>query len=157
MPLQPHRRSVGSRKMTESQSMTTRPSMHAYFNGSSGAAAGQDNDALEDNSHDEDTPTSSKNLKSRNRRASEGSHLIKGEGKKSASDLRCDTCGKGYKHSSCLTKHLYVLLSLLFGLYKLILLIIGGSTIRHGPLHRNSSSPNTSRCNCWRPLRFCVT
>ncbi|KAI9870451.1 MAG: hypothetical protein M1823_008738, partial [Watsoniomyces obsoletus] len=47
------------------------------------------------------------NSKSRNRRASEGSRLSKGEGKRaSASDLRCDKCGKGYKHSSCLTKHL---------------------------------------------------
>ncbi|KAH7070437.1 hypothetical protein BKA63DRAFT_493471 [Paraphoma chrysanthemicola] len=48
------------------------------------------------------------NSKSRNRRASEGSRLSKGEGKRaSASDLRCDKCGKGYKHSSCLTKHLW--------------------------------------------------
>jgi hypothetical protein len=82
--------------------------MHSYFDAASHAAPGQDNDALEDNSNDEDNQSSSKNLKNRNRRASEGSHLIKGEGKKSAADLRCDTCGKGYKHSSCLTKHLYV-------------------------------------------------
>jgi uncharacterized ferredoxin-like protein len=46
---------------------------------------------------------------SRMRRASEGQHLVK-DGKKasSASDLKCDKCGKGYKHSSCLTKHLFV-------------------------------------------------
>jgi hypothetical protein len=51
--------------------------------------------------------------KSRNRRASEGSRLSKGEGKRaSGSDLRCEKCGKGYKHSSCLTKHLSVPLSL---------------------------------------------
>jgi hypothetical protein len=54
------------------------------------------------------------NSKSRNRRASEGSRLSKGEGKRaSGSDLRCEKCGKGYKHSSCLTKHLSVPLSLL--------------------------------------------
>lgn len=48
--------------------------------------------------------------KARMRRASEGSQLIKGEGKRvTAGELRCDKCGKGYKHSSCLTKHLYVL------------------------------------------------
>jgi hypothetical protein len=82
--------------------------MHSYFNGASNAAPGHDNNALEDNSNDEDTQTASKNMKNRNRRASEGSYLIKGEGKKSAAELRCDTCGKGYKHSSCLTKHLYV-------------------------------------------------
>jgi hypothetical protein len=48
--------------------------------------------------------------KARARRASEGSHLRK-EGKRVAGgDLRCDTCGKGYKHSSCLNKHLSVTL-----------------------------------------------
>jgi hypothetical protein len=55
---------------------------------------------------EEDEPAH-KNLstKNRNRRASEGSHLIKG-GKRVTSEVRCDTCGKGYKHSSCLTKHM---------------------------------------------------
>ena len=52
------------------------------------------------------------NSKSRIRRASEGSRLAKGEGKRSGSELRCEKCGKGYKHSSCLTKHLSVTLSL---------------------------------------------
>jgi len=109
MPLQTHRRSMSSKKTTESHSMSSRPSMHSYFNGPSSSATGQDNDALEDNPLDEDLAPSSKSLstKNRNRRASEGSYLAKGEGKKSSSDLRCDTCGKGYKHSSCLTKHLY--------------------------------------------------
>ncbi|KAI0180977.1 hypothetical protein GGR52DRAFT_577651 [Hypoxylon sp. FL1284] len=41
------------------------------------------------------------------RRASDGQPLTK-EGKKSSRiELRCDKCGKGYKHSSCLTKHLW--------------------------------------------------
>lgn len=43
----------------------------------------------------------------RMRRASDGQPLTK-EGRKSKAELRCETCGKGYKHSSCLTKHLYV-------------------------------------------------
>ncbi|EXJ71366.1 uncharacterized protein A1O5_05173 [Cladophialophora psammophila CBS 110553] len=107
IPVQSHRRSASSRKMTESHSMSARPSMHSYFNGPPGTAGSHDNEVLEDNSHDEDVPASSRNLKNRNRRASEGSHLIKGEGKKSGIELRCDTCGKGYKHSSCLTKHLW--------------------------------------------------
>ena len=48
--------------------------------------------------------------KPRNRRASDGAHLAKTEGKRSSGvELRCDKCGKGYKHSSCLTKHLSVL------------------------------------------------
>jgi hypothetical protein len=47
--------------------------------------------------------------KARARRASEGSRLTKGESKRaSGSELKCDTCGKGYKHSSCLYKHLWV-------------------------------------------------
>ncbi|KAL4881144.1 hypothetical protein BJY04DRAFT_190066 [Aspergillus karnatakaensis] len=49
-------------------------------------------------------PVSTKN---RNRRASEGSHLVKGEGKGSRPELRCDRCGKGYKHGSCLSKHMW--------------------------------------------------
>lgn len=50
------------------------------------------------------------NSKSRIRRASEGSR--KAEGKRtSGSELKCEKCGKGYKHSSCLTKHLSVSLS----------------------------------------------
>jgi len=45
---------------------------------------------------------------SRIRRASEGQFLIKGDGKKlHGGELKCDKCGKGYKHSSCLTKHLW--------------------------------------------------
>jgi hypothetical protein len=33
---------------------------------------------------------------------------MKGDGKKvNGNDLKCEKCGKGYKHSSCLTKHLW--------------------------------------------------
>ena len=47
--------------------------------------------------------------KPRNRRASDGGHLTKTDGKRvSGAELRCEKCGKGYKHSSCLTKHLFV-------------------------------------------------
>ncbi|KAL6709332.1 hypothetical protein ACN47E_001739 [Coniothyrium glycines] len=45
---------------------------------------------------------------SRIRRASEGNRLTKGDTKRaSGSELKCEKCGKGYKHSSCLTKHLW--------------------------------------------------
>jgi len=47
--------------------------------------------------------------KARVRRASEGAHHGKGEGKRASGELRCEQCGKGYKHSSCLTKHLSVI------------------------------------------------
>lgn len=49
--------------------------------------------------------------KARARRSSEGSYLSRNEGKKSNGELRCEQCGKGYKHSSCLTKHLLVSLA----------------------------------------------
>jgi hypothetical protein len=58
------------------------------------------------------------NRQPRNRRASEGQgtrvdSLVTAGGVKSGrarsrSELKCDKCGKGYKHSSCLTKHLFV-------------------------------------------------
>ena len=47
-------------------------------------------------------------VKARSRRASEGAYLSKSDGKRASGELRCDKCGKGYKHSSCLTKHLSV-------------------------------------------------
>ena len=52
-------------------------------------------------------------VKARVRRASEGAYLTKTDGKRvSSGELRCEKCGKGYKHSSCLTKHLLVFLAL---------------------------------------------
>ncbi|KAL8688567.1 MAG: hypothetical protein Q9218_005557 [Villophora microphyllina] len=55
-------------------------------------------------------PVEKGSLRARARRASEGAHLSKSEGKRASAELRCEKCGKGYKHSSCLTKHLSVLL-----------------------------------------------
>jgi hypothetical protein len=40
------------------------------------------------------------------RRASDGSSLTKKE-KVATGDLKCEHCGKAYKHGSCLNKHLY--------------------------------------------------
>ncbi|KAF8418861.1 hypothetical protein EV426DRAFT_308323 [Tirmania nivea] len=58
--------------------------------------------------------TSSPLTNRRVRRASEGAHVLLGgessEEKvrgKGGVELKCDKCGKGYKHSSCLTKHLW--------------------------------------------------
>lgn len=43
------------------------------------------------------------------RRASEGTRLTRSDRRRStAGELRCDKCGKGYKHGSCLQKHLSV-------------------------------------------------
>jgi hypothetical protein len=55
---------------------------------------------------DEEEQTSFK--QARMRRASEGQHLVKDGKKSNGGDLKCDKCGKGYKHSSCLSKHLFV-------------------------------------------------
>ncbi|EQL02713.1 zinc finger domain-containing protein [Ophiocordyceps sinensis CO18] len=45
--------------------------------------------------------------KARVRRASDGQPLVKDAKKSNRVEVRCDKCGKGYKHSSCLTKHLW--------------------------------------------------
>jgi hypothetical protein len=111
-----HRRSMGSRKALESTSMGASSGMAGHFPRTAYATANGNaldhnlaHESIEDNAIDDAVPaekgTGSKN---RNRRASEGSYLVKGEGKRVSSELRCDTCGKSYKHSSCLTKHLYV-------------------------------------------------
>lgn len=72
-------------------------------NAQSGIAAGLANPSQPvESQHD------GENAKLRGRRASEGAHLAKNEGGKRAAsgELRCDQCGKSYKHGSCLTKHL---------------------------------------------------
>jgi len=63
--------------------------------------------AIDDDQNDEemDDEEESGFKKSRMRRASEGQHLTKDGKKGSGGDLKCEECGKGYKHSSCLSKH----------------------------------------------------
>jgi len=65
--------------------------------------------------------------KARARRASEGAYLAKMDSKRtSGGELRCETCGKGYKHSSCLTKHLLVFLTSTFPAYFLLISVTAG-------------------------------
>jgi len=69
-----------------------------------------DESAIDDDQIDdmEDEGEENEFSSSRIRRASEGQHLMKDGKKANSNDLKCDKCGKGYKHSSCLTKHLFV-------------------------------------------------
>lgn len=71
-----------------------------------GRKAERDESAIDDEHNDEMDDEGDSFNKARMRRASEGQSSVKSDGKKN--DLRCDKCGKGYKHSSCLTKHLFV-------------------------------------------------
>ncbi|RAH80315.1 hypothetical protein BO86DRAFT_401089 [Aspergillus japonicus CBS 114.51] len=64
--------------------------------------------AAPDSSDPSDPAAKPVTTKNRNRRASEGAHLVKPEGKRSMAELRCERCGKGYKHGSCLSKHMCV-------------------------------------------------
>ncbi|EAA27147.3 hypothetical protein GE21DRAFT_4350 [Neurospora crassa] len=56
---------------------------------------------------DNSNNSSSGASKSRNRRASDGQPAPKESRRINRPELRCEKCGKGYKHSSCLTKHLW--------------------------------------------------
>jgi hypothetical protein len=66
--------------------------------------------AIDDEPNDDDMDDEEETgfKQSRMRRASEGQHLMKDGKKSNGGDLKCDKCGKGYKHSSCLSKHLFV-------------------------------------------------
>lgn len=91
--------------------------------------------------------------KSRGRRASEGSALVK---KKSGhGELKCETCGKGYKHSSCLTKHLLVPLRHKGTLSMLLTPRARsvGNTPRNGSTPPSCSYQNISKFSCSRPPR----
>ena len=69
------------------------------------------NNGIKQDNQNGDSKTSAdtgSTTKVRNRRASDGAYLSKSEGKRVSGELKCETCGKGYKHSSCLTKHLLV-------------------------------------------------
>lgn len=109
-----NRRSLGSRKGLESTSMGTNSCFGNYLSRSNGgsneeyttARKTSADSAVDGEVDDGEVTEKGVSTKNRSRRASEGSQLIRGEGKRVSGELRCDTCGKGYKHSSCLTKHM---------------------------------------------------
>ncbi|KAL3492594.1 hypothetical protein BJX62DRAFT_104098 [Aspergillus germanicus] len=115
-----HRR--GSRKGQESSSVGATSALSSYLSRSvnspsrdslvarkSSPSQRQDDSTMAQTAVDGSVPPGKPvSTKNRNRRASEGSHLVvKGEGKGSRPELRCDRCGKGYKHGSCLSKHMW--------------------------------------------------
>ncbi|KAK4123869.1 hypothetical protein N657DRAFT_656195 [Parathielavia appendiculata] len=74
-------------------------------NGMAGVQESAIDDELNDVSGDD---AESAFQKARVRRASDGQPLVKEGGRKNnRPELRCEKCGKGYKHSSCLNKHLW--------------------------------------------------
>lgn len=100
-PVDSHGRVKAEHVESLSKSPLTRPGWDAK----DGSATRKTSSALVDG-----PPLSSmadKGGKGGRRRASEGTRLGRGERRRSAAagELRCEKCGKGYKHGSCLQKH----------------------------------------------------
>ncbi|PNY28680.1 Uncharacterized protein TCAP_01388 [Tolypocladium capitatum] len=64
--------------------------------------------AIDDDVNERSGDEEGKLQKARIRRASDGQPLVNESKKSNRVEVRCEKCGKGYKHSSCLTKHLSV-------------------------------------------------
>ncbi|QIW96142.1 hypothetical protein AMS68_001660 [Peltaster fructicola] len=93
-------------------------------------------------------------LEKHRRRASDGSRLSKKE-KPAASDLKCEHCGKAYKHGSCLSKHLWehtpqwqLTSKLLISKHQQVQLLEAASVLvgmnQDGPTDSDTSSPAAS-------------
>jgi hypothetical protein len=77
---------------------------------SSTAKSERSESAIDDDNNDDEMEDDDEEefAKGRIRRGSESGQQTKDGKKANANDLKCDKCGKGYKHSSCLSKHLFV-------------------------------------------------
>lgn len=104
LPMGAHRRGLGGRKGLESGSVGNVSGFSSYLSRSINSPS-QESPVARKGSPGSDHSDSK--LKNRNRRASEGAQL-KTEGKRASTAIRCDRCGKGYKHGSCLSKHMCV-------------------------------------------------
>ncbi|CAG7944227.1 unnamed protein product [Penicillium salamii] len=102
LPMGAHRRSLGGRKGLESASVGSASGFSSYLSRSINSPS-QESPARKGSPGSDH---SDGKLKNRNRRASEGAQL-KADGKRAAAAIRCDRCGKGYKHGSCLSKHMW--------------------------------------------------
>ncbi|KAJ5920864.1 hypothetical protein N7466_009190 [Penicillium verhagenii] len=103
LPMAAHRRSLGGRKGLESTSVGGTSGFSSYLSRSVNSPSQEPQVARKASPSNSDD---GKSVKGRNRRASEGAQS-KTEGKHVPADLRCDRCGKGYKHGSCLSKHMW--------------------------------------------------
>jgi hypothetical protein len=103
-----HRRSLPTKKVLETPPASVTSGLGSYLTGPTNEESGSVRRKDSGNTN-ADGQTEKSATKNRSRRASEGAHLFRGEGKRVSGELRCDNCGKGYKHSSCLTKHMWVL------------------------------------------------
>ena len=101
-----HRRSLGPRKGLESTSVGGASGFSSYLSRSMNSPSQEPPVARKPSPSNSDQDGKSV-PKGHNRRASEGAHM-KTDGKRAPADLRCDRCGKGYKHGSCLSKHMCV-------------------------------------------------
>lgn len=112
MPISGRRNTMSKSASARSAALGSLPSPPASLPGhrfrlTSNGKLDRGESAIDDDQNDEMDEEDENEFKSaRMRRASEGQHLTK-DGKK-ANDLKCEKCGKGYKHSSCLSKHLFV-------------------------------------------------
>lgn len=82
---------------------------HKFVMGADGTVNHIQDSAIDDDQNDRSADEAERAFqKARIRRASDGQPLVKEGRKSNRPELRCEKCGKGYKHSSCLTKHLFV-------------------------------------------------
>ncbi|KAJ5661240.1 uncharacterized protein N7484_000612 [Penicillium longicatenatum] len=102
LPMAAHRRSLGGRKGMESTSVGGTSGFSSYLSRSVNSPSQEPPVARKASPSNSDDGK----VKGRNRRASEGAQS-KTEGKRVPAELRCDRCGKGYKHGSCLSKHMW--------------------------------------------------
>lgn len=80
-----------------------------FVMGADGTVTHVQDSAIDDEQNDRSSDEAERAFqKARIRRASDGQPLVKEGRKSNRPELRCEKCGKGYKHSSCLTKHLFV-------------------------------------------------
>ncbi|KAJ5735090.1 uncharacterized protein N7483_000215 [Penicillium malachiteum] len=107
LPMSGHRRSLGGRKGLESTSVGATSGFSSYLSRSVNSPSQEPPVARKASPSNSDADDDTKSLKGRNRRASEGAQS-KTEGKRVPAELRCERCGKGYKHGSCLSKHMCV-------------------------------------------------